>query len=233
MAAFNFTHPEKFDVSKPEAWEKWLRRFDRFRSASGLIDKSEETQVNTLLYSMGSEAEEIVASFGLSDADLKKWKPVTDKLNDYFVPKRNIIFERAKFNQRAQLMGETVDSFVTSLHTLAETCQFGALHDELIRDRIVVGLRDHRLSEHLQLDAALTLEKAITEARQRELVKAQQSTVHGTAEDAHTDSVKWQHGHKNQKSRKQTRQRKMSGQRCPVLQMQTAGTFPEAMPSYH
>ena len=39
------------------------------------------------------------------------------------------------------------------------------MHDEMIRDRIVVGLRDARLSEKMQLEADLTLEKAITQAR--------------------------------------------------------------------
>ena len=32
----------------------------------------------------------------------------------------------------------------------------------MIRDRIVVGLHDAKLSETLQLDAELTLEKAVT-----------------------------------------------------------------------
>ena len=40
----------------------------------------------------------------------------------------------------------------------------GALHDKMIRDRLVVGLRDANLSEKLQLDSELTLEKAIWQA---------------------------------------------------------------------
>ena len=63
--------------------------------------------------------------------------------------------KRARFNQRHQKEGETVESFTTSLYSLAEHCQFGTLQEELIRDRIVVGLRDERLSEKLQLDQDL------------------------------------------------------------------------------
>ena len=33
-------------------------------------------------------------------------------------------------------------SFITSLYCLAEHCGYGMLHDETIRDRIVVGLWD-------------------------------------------------------------------------------------------
>ena len=47
-------------------------------------------------------------------------------------------------------------------------------YDELIRDRLVVGLRDTRLAERLQLDPELTLEKAVIQARQSEAVKKQQ-----------------------------------------------------------
>ena len=45
---------------------------------------------------------------------------------------------RAKFNRRKQESGESVDTFITDLYGLAEHCQFGTLHDEMIRDRIVV-----------------------------------------------------------------------------------------------
>ena len=56
---------------------------------------------------------------------------------------------------------ETVDSFITALYRLVETCNYGELTDEMIRDRIVVGIRDNVVAERLQLDPELTLEKAI------------------------------------------------------------------------
>ena len=45
----------------------------------------------------------------------------------------------------------------------------------MIRDRLVVGIRDSSLSERLQMDESLTLEKAKKLVRQREAVKEQQS----------------------------------------------------------
>jgi len=179
MAAFQFTHPESFDFARQETWEKWFQRFESFRSASSLGSKAGEVKVNTLIYCMGGEAEDILDSLNLSDADRKKYKNVTEALQKYFVPKRNVIFERAKFNQRTQMEGESVDTYVTNLYKLAENCKFGELRDQLIRDRLVVGLRDYKLSEKLQLDAELTLEKAITQARQHETVKKQQPMLRG------------------------------------------------------
>jgi len=42
---------------------------------------------------------------------------------------------------------------------LVEHCSYGNLHDEMIRDRLVVGIKDAKLSEKLQLDPDLTFEK--------------------------------------------------------------------------
>ena len=54
------------------------------------------------------------------------------------------------------------------------------MHDEIICDRVVVGLQDAHLSEKMQLEADLLLEKAVTQARQADSVKQQQCLVHGT-----------------------------------------------------
>jgi hypothetical protein len=53
MATFKVSNPEQFDFSKPEGWQKYIQRFERFRRASGLIDKDGTIQVNTLIYCMG------------------------------------------------------------------------------------------------------------------------------------------------------------------------------------
>ena len=60
--------PEKFSF-KPEDWTRWIRRFERFRKATGLDQKSGENQVNTLVYSMGKEADDIMVSFALTADD--------------------------------------------------------------------------------------------------------------------------------------------------------------------
>ncbi|KAJ8003440.1 hypothetical protein DPEC_G00148350 [Dallia pectoralis] len=88
--------------------------------------------------------------------------------------RRNVISERTRFNQRQQEAGETVDSFITALHSLSEHCGYGTMVREMIRDRLVAGLCDRALSEQLQLDPELTLDKAIACIYQSERVKKQQ-----------------------------------------------------------
>ncbi len=149
-------------------------RFLRFRIATGLAEKEGNVQVSSLIYAMGPEAEHIFTSFMFeaegeteNDFDL-----VVQKFREHFIPKRNIIHERARFHQRSQKTGESIESFVRSLYEMAEHCNFAA-KDEEIRDRLVVGIQDKDLSQKLQLKATLTLNHAVEMARQSELVKAQ------------------------------------------------------------
>ena len=175
--SYQIAPPSEMDFSKPEEWAKWIRRFERFRQASGLSTKAETDQVNTLVYSMGDEADDILQSLSLNDEDNATFNGVKAKFDAYFIGSRNVIYERAKFNQRKQMTGEAVDSFITSLHKLVEHCDYGALKDYMIRDKIVVGLCDEQLSEKLQLDPNLTLKRAVDQARQKEAVRKQQAVV--------------------------------------------------------
>ncbi|OXA53834.1 Transposon Tf2-6 polyprotein [Folsomia candida] len=136
-------------------------------------------QVNSLIYFMGDQADDILLSFGLSSDDQKKFDTVLAKFEAHFIVKRNTIYERSRFNSRVQENGESVDEFITSLYSLSEYCEYGQLKDELIRDRIVVGVRDRHLAEKMQLDESLTLEKAVKMSRQHETVKRQQRDLRG------------------------------------------------------
>ena len=153
------------DFSKPEEWHKWIRWFVRFRQASaGLSIKAETDQVNTLMYNMGEDADDNLTSMSLNDEDSATFNGVKAKFDAYFIGSRNVIYERAKFNQRKHMTGEPVDSFITSLHKLVEHCDYDALKDDMIRDKIVVGLCDEQLSKKIQLDPNLTLKRAVDQA---------------------------------------------------------------------
>ena len=52
----------------------------------------------------------------------------------------------------------------------------------------MVGLQNAKLSERLQLDSTLTLEKAVNEARQSEAVNMQQAVVRGNGLSANEES---------------------------------------------
>ena len=180
--------PQPFRFDTPDEWPKWRRRFEQFRVASGLSKEDEERQASTLLYCLGEEADDVLTSTNISTEDRKKYKQVLAKFDAHFKVRKNIIFERARFNRRMQEEEESVEQFITSLYSLADNCEYGNMKEELIRDRLVVGIKDVTLSERLQMDEALTIDKAKKSVRQREAVKEQQSFL--KREETSLDYVK-------------------------------------------
>ena len=76
----------------------WQNSFDRFLLVSGYIEKSEEVKVETLIYTMGPKANDILNSFDLSEPGSKNYNLVLQKFKEYFEPKKNVILKKALFN---------------------------------------------------------------------------------------------------------------------------------------
>ena len=64
------------------------------------------------------------------------------------------------FNTVSQEQDESFDQFLNRLREPAATCNFGTLEEEMIHDRIVIGIRDNRTRERLlrELGSNWTLE---------------------------------------------------------------------------
>ena len=94
-------------------------------------------------------------------------------MTEYFEPQRNIIYERYLFNSATQRSENKIDQFVNELRKLASTCEYGTLSDELIRDRIVIGISDSSMRARLLRERDLTLNKAIDMCRASEQATCQ------------------------------------------------------------
>ena len=165
MAA-KFNPPKEFDFLS-ENWPEWISRWSRFRTVSKLNTEDESVQIDSLIYSMGSRAESIFSSLGLGEE-------VNQAFEEYFSPRRYIIYERAKFFRRVQAEGESVEQFIRALNESADRCEFPDRATQ-IGDRIVVGMRDQTVSREMQrMDIDLLTEtKAVSMARQAEEVERQ------------------------------------------------------------
>lgn len=120
LTLFVIQPPDVFNFSSPHEWPKWKQRFERFGTSSGWCLKSEKQQVDALLCTRGEKAEEIYATFTLIEGNSKKCDAVVEKFDKYFIPRHNVIFERARFNTRVQQYGESAEGFFTVLHTLSK-----------------------------------------------------------------------------------------------------------------
>uniref|UniRef100_A0A1Y1KPK9 Paraneoplastic antigen Ma-like C-terminal domain-containing protein n=1 Tax=Photinus pyralis TaxID=7054 RepID=A0A1Y1KPK9_PHOPY len=161
-------------------FRKWKQQFEMFMLASGLDVKasvSSEQKVAILLHSIGSEVYEIYTTLELSDEERKSWKEVLKKLEVYFKPKENETINRHMFHTRRQKDGESIDSFVTDLKKLAQSCNFGDVKDSLIRDIIVCGVIDHKVRDALLRETELDLKKCVDMCRAAELANLQSKQI--------------------------------------------------------
>ena len=83
----------------------------------------------------------------------------------------------------SQEQDESFDQFLNRLRELAATCNFGTLEEEMIRDRIVIGIRDNRTRERLLREPDLKLERAIDTCRTNELATKQRQKMEKTEID--------------------------------------------------
>lgn len=63
------------------------------------------------------------------------------EFNEHFIPKRNLINERAKFYSRNQDVGESVEEYVKAMCQMSEHAEFGN-RDDNIRDSLVLGSKN-------------------------------------------------------------------------------------------
>ena len=91
--------PEKFNF-KLKIGLNGFAGLKGYRQASELNKKDDTLQINTLIYAMGHQAEDILTSLKLTQDKLKKYDTVKAKLDSHFVIRRNVIFERSKFDKR-------------------------------------------------------------------------------------------------------------------------------------
>ena len=74
---------------------------------------------------------------------------VLRKFDEKCLPRTNETYEAYKFFSRSQNAGETVEAYITALYKLSSTCNFGTMTDRLIKDRLVIGIRDDKVREKL------------------------------------------------------------------------------------
>jgi len=161
---------------------------------------------------MGEDAKETLATTNITNEQRKEYRLVVQKFDEYFKVRKNLVYERASFNLASQLADESVEQFITRLHQLTENCEFGDLKNEMIRDRLIIGIRDGQLSERLQMESDLTLQKAEKLVRQRAAVAQQQHALKAPVENRpQLEAIKQQRqATRNQQPRQVPLQKKSS-----------------------
>ena len=124
------------------------------------------------------------------DGEDKDYPTTLKVLDDYFIPKANVPFERHLFRQITQSSEETVDQFVCRLRQHAALCGFEEREDEYIRDQLI----DKRYSaksrrKFLEKDGSVTLNDLLMIDRAQEAVDLQMVAIGGNANSELVNNV--------------------------------------------
>lgn len=112
-----------------------------------------------------------------SEEDRKDIIKVLQVLGDFCFGQTNVFYERYTFNKREQEVNETIDSYVAALRTLVKTCKFEDLKEEMIRDRILLGIRDNHTRKKLLQEKGLDLHRCVDICRANEKSSSQLSAI--------------------------------------------------------
>ncbi|XP_054260689.1 uncharacterized protein LOC128985322 [Macrosteles quadrilineatus] len=177
-----FQAPQALDLSGnvAENWKRFKQRFMLYLEALGSDKMPERRKIAILLTTIGDAALEVYNTFSFSEST-PKLEEVIGEFDKYCQPLKNIIFERFKFHSLGQKEGQSVDSYVTELKKAASNCEFKD-EEDMIRDRLVLGIRDKVMQERLLRDTSLTLKKAVEFCRTCETSQNQVRELQNTVE---------------------------------------------------
>ncbi|XP_028177079.1 uncharacterized protein LOC135088230 [Ostrinia nubilalis] len=139
-------------------WEKWKSAFMIYFDACEMNKKDPKVQICIFLHIVGEQCRELYDQFKDQCKDITS---LIKKYDELFLLKKNLTVQRHHFFTRDQLDGETIDQYSLELRKLASKCEFKDLLDDLIRDRLICGLKENALRERLLREPDLTLQKSL------------------------------------------------------------------------
>ena len=166
------------DSNMAEKWSEWKEMWEHY-SVTLKVNKEEgDVQVAALLTAIGPEARKVFKTWNLSATQKKDIKGVVERFDNYCNPRKNVPFERYRFNSRQQEPGETFDRYVTLLCQISDKCAFDTITpDDILSDRIVFGIADAKVRERLLHEPELSLAKMLDICRASEMSRAQIKVV--------------------------------------------------------
>ena len=154
--------------------------------------KTEAQKVAVFMCMIGKDGQEIKDTFevetGEDGQEVITTTILFTKFEAHYKTKKNLAVERHRFLTRDQVPGESVDQYVTELRTLAFSCEWGDLKEDLICSRIVSGISSRIVRERLLRESDLHLSKAVEICRADKLSR-QQMKLFGS-EANHVNQVK-------------------------------------------
>jgi hypothetical protein len=146
-------------------WARWLQQFGFWADSTDFDKNSAKKKVAKFMAIIGPDALDIYNEFDLTEAEKANVEVIQTKFTTRFTSSKSVTLERFLFYSIRQSEGEKVAEFFARIKLQAANCKFALLKDELVRDQIVIGMRDKSLQKLLFREKELTLEKAESSCR--------------------------------------------------------------------
>ena len=176
--------PLVVDDNLASNWKQWKKVWQRYEIVTGICKQEDLVRVSTLLSVIGEEAVKAFDTFAWAEGQSEnKITDVLAKFDEYCEPRTQVIYERYRFNNRKQEPGKSISAYVTELRVIAKNGAHDEITpDEILRDRLVLGVRDEKIRESLLRVNDLTLAKAIAIYKASEQTSQQLKFGSGTEE---------------------------------------------------
>ena len=150
-------------------FEEYTEVLEAWFTANDIKDDGKRRSI--LLTSVGSKAYHTLrALVQPSKPNEKTYTECVSALKTHFSPKPTEIVQRYRFYTCSQQASETIAQFVAKLRQLSDGCNFKEL-DNMLRDRLVVGVRNASIQRKLLSESSLTFTKAYQTALAMEMAQ--------------------------------------------------------------
>ena len=165
----------EFDAAV-EDFSAYSRRLQQYFVGNDISDAAKKRAV--FLCAIGAKTfgllEDLIAPATVEE---RTYDALVSVLKQHFEPGTSAIVARFRFHTCVRGEAESVTVFLARLRKLAKPCRFHPeLLDEMLRDRLVCGIRHERLQSRLLSEPGLTLQSAV------DLAMAQESAAASAAE---------------------------------------------------
>ncbi|KAK7114087.1 hypothetical protein V1264_000209 [Littorina saxatilis] len=174
--------PTKLEVGSnlSHNWKKFRRQWENYAIASRLSKEENAFQCAVFLATIGEDAMDIFDGLHFEEEGHRQdLAVVLKKFEDFCVGEAHEAYESYKFHSRKQEQGETIEAYIACLRQLAKSCNFEAQTDRMIRDQIVVGVREDKLREKLLERKKLSLSDCLEIGRAHETSQQQMQSMSG------------------------------------------------------
>ncbi|XP_014207718.1 uncharacterized protein LOC106638858 [Copidosoma floridanum] len=142
--------PEALTNTKPmdKTWKMWKQEFFIFLKLAGYDSTDSEKKACLLLHTMGKLAHEAMQNMQFeSESEKMDYDILIKMFDEYFDPPKRETEERYNFYMRRKRNNESVEAYITDLKEKAKSCNFGDLTESLIRDMVILDIKDKHLRQ--------------------------------------------------------------------------------------